>query len=199
MSLDGSPTFIPDDEACFEVDDVYDSLLEAVSNAVLRCIGDAGLVKLKHPVEDYVHCCLERMLNDMVSTSVSQHDNALHPLDDTSSPISCNPGYSSQGAYKAGSSSNKRKTLHEPADSYQKPRSDGAGDLSKKSNSNSQTKTAKVRKTSETVSFSCPFRKRNPQRFNIRDPKRNCATTSFSDLSLLKYEIRIESSCQHIN
>lgn len=37
-----------------------------------------------------------------------------------------------------------------------------------------------------TSNFSCPFRRRNPLRFNVRDhPK--CALAPFSDITLLKY------------
>lgn len=35
------------------------------------------------------------------------------------------------------------------------------------------------------MNFSCPYRKRNPLRFNVRD-HRFCATLSFADMNLLK-------------
>ena len=37
-----------------------------------------------------------------------------------------------------------------------------------------------------SFNYSCPYRKRNPLRFNVRD-KNVCATHSFTDMSQLKY------------
>lgn len=181
---------MPDVETQLDLDVIHDNLLKAMTDDVLRILGDAGLVRLKHPVEDYLNCCLERMLND-ITTNLTQENYGSEPTGNTSSPISCSPGNVSERSRKAASSSIKRKTLHEHTEPCQKPDSNETNDLEDKSNLNNLTKAAKVSRTSEFLSYSCPFRKRNPKRFNVRDPQRRCALTPFSSLPLLKYEICI--------
>lgn len=168
------------------MDDTYDSLLEALKNVVSKIIGVAGIVKLKHPVEDYLNRCLEQMLNDIASFNLLQYGNKPQPTNVTGLPVSCRPENTKEGSRKTSTRCSKRKHLHEPTGSHPDTDPRDLKDLANESNSNTQVKAAKMPRKSEFTSFSCPYRKRNPKRFNVRDPKRNCATTPLSSLPLLK-------------
>ncbi|KAI0854790.1 hypothetical protein F4860DRAFT_84505 [Xylaria cubensis] len=50
------------------------------------------------------------------------------------------------------------------------------------------TKTARHKKRRTEGDFSCPYRKRNPRRFNVRDHE-ECANRSYKDFSMLKKHI----------
>lgn len=194
-----SPTpHVPGDETYLSSDGIYKSLLEAMLNDVSRIIGAASLAKLKTPVEDHLNCCIERMLNDISPVTLSEDHCEMDQTGNVSSFISCSPGHAPESSNETGSLRNhKRKTLHEQTDTHHKTRSDDLEDAKDESNLNAYVKTAKVSRTSENVYLSCPFRKRNPKRFNIRDRKRTCATTSFSTLSLLKYEVPVSFTYSH--
>lgn len=185
MSVDGSTTHTPDDEALLVMDDTYDSLLEALKNVISKIIGVAGIVKLKHPVEDYLNRCLEQMLND-ISFNLLQDSNKPQFTSSMGLPVSCRPESTAEGSRKASARCNKRKNLHEPTGSRPDTGPRDPKVLASESNNNTQIKAAKMSRTSEFTSFSCPYRKRNPKRFNVRDLKRNCATTPLSSLPLLK-------------
>lgn len=193
MSGDGSPTCMPDHVAFPDLDDIYDNLFDAMCNAVLGILGDAGSVKLKHPVEDYVHHCLQRMLNDAIPVGIVDVGEIREPVCNSDSQISCPPGEPAKGSQKTGPGSNmassaKRKTLHEQTYAPQHSGKSGSKSPASQKKLGPRIQVGKKpRKNHSGDNYSCPFRKRNPQRFNVRDW--SCALQPFWDLSLLKYEI----------
>lgn len=64
-------------------------------------------------------------------------------------------------------------------------RSSGDGDLS---NSGHEKETIEAPASEERVQYQCPFRKRNPVRFNVRDHE-SCARTPFPSISGLRHHI----------
>lgn len=183
------PEDASDDESPLDMDSVYDNLLEGVSNAISRIIGDAGLLKLKCPVEDYIHDFLQCMLNDALPCDSIHEDENEEQAYDSGSHVICRPGGSSaEGTRKRGTSSTgttKRKTMHGQMTTHQTQSSDSA-DPSSQENNLPHIKIGKKPKMSPVGTYlSCPFRKRNPTKFNIREW--TCATQSYSDLALLKY------------
>lgn len=173
------------------MNEIYDSLLEAMSDAVSWIVGDAGSLRLKHPVKDYIHGCLQRMLNDVLPLGSIHEDVALEPVFDSGWQVSSRPGAPTEESEKPTTKSNKstkRKAPHDQPDLRQNP-GRGSNDPTGREKHAAQTKIGKRPRISPAGTFyCCPFRKRNPQRFNIRDWL-CCATQPYLDLPLLKYGI----------
>lgn len=183
---EGTPTLgsiYENDQQPANVNDVYDNLFEAMCNTVMKSIESVG--KLKHPVDEYIHKCLEHIFNDIMPSTPVQIPSGQ----------SCHPNpqgsYTAQGSIRQSSSqhdstSNKRKSCHDQEGSGQISGHDDTMDPSRKRNIDNQLKVSKKVRTEHDASFSCPFRKRNPLRFNIRNTKGNCATMAFPSLPSLK-------------
>lgn len=183
------PEDVSDDKSPLDMDSIYDNLLEGVSNTISRIVGDAGLLKLKCPMENYIHDFLQCMLNDALPCDSIHEDENEEQACDSGSHVLCHPGgLSTQGTRKRGTSSNgttKRKTMHGQMTTHQTQSSDSA-DPSSQENDLPHIKIGKKPKMSPVGDYlSCPFRKRNPTKFNIREW--TCATQPYSDLALLKY------------
>ncbi|KAB5513267.1 hypothetical protein GE09DRAFT_1067392 [Coniochaeta sp. 2T2.1] len=89
----------------------------------------------------------------------------------------------SRGKKRANSRDNKA-----PGDDDQQDAQSGDEDAS-------PTSSKKIRIEPPDNRYSCPFRKRNPLKFNIRDYN-TCATSSFSDFTNLKRHIKLYHSRQ---
>lgn len=189
----GSPICMPDDEANPDVGCLYDKLLEAMTNTVLRIVGNVDSLKLRHPVENYVHFFLQRMLNDVVPSDSGHGEGTRNPVCDFDPLVSCRPENLTEDCRQSGASSqkgSKRKSADEHVSPQQGPGS-GSHDLSGKEEPESRVKTGKRPRNDPGEGnrgpYSCPFRKRNPQRFHVRES--SCANQSYQDLALLKYAI----------
>lgn len=174
-------------------DSAYDELVEGITNLILEssCVGnveDRGV-----PVKLYVHNLLERILNHPRSPSESQvlcFPIRSLPTQNNKGPVDAGePGMHAHGQFGNGGSSgtNKRKSDGAPGHSRNSSygdQDDFGDDLEELQNHSSQK--AKKQKTGKRGSnFSCPFRKRNPLRFNVRDHG-SCALNPFADFALLK-------------
>lgn len=171
-------------------DFAYDQLVENITNLVLEssCVGNVEEQAV--PVELYVHKFLEQILNHpkpiTKGQTVSLPIRNL-PMENTEAPCEAGePGSRGRGQWGHGGSSsgNKRKNKEAPSQSGNRASEDedDFGEGSEEGRSQEDKK----RKTSRSGGkLSCPFRKRNPIRFNVRDHA-SCALNGFADFALLK-------------
>lgn len=174
-------------------DPTYDELVESITNLVLEssCVGtveERGV-----PVKLYVHNLLEQILNHPKSPN-EKHTLCL-PIRSLQTPKNEEPGDAGQPGMGAGgqpgnggsSGTNKRKNDEVPGHARNRSygdQDDFVDDLEDLQSHNPQ-KVKKLKTGKRGGNFSCPFRKRNPIRFNVRDHG-NCALNSFADFALLK-------------
>ncbi|KAI7786199.1 hypothetical protein LA080_004583 [Diaporthe eres] len=177
-------------------DFAYDQLVEGITNLVLEssCVGNVeeGAV----PVELYVHNFLEQILNHPKPATKSQ--TLCLPIrnipvqDNEAASDAGEPGMRGRGQNGNGGSSggNKRKNKEAPAHSRNGGYGDEDGlDDSSEDWSNNLQEDKKQKIGRNGGKLSCPFRKRNPIRFNVRDHG-SCALNGFADLALLKRHIK---------
>ncbi|KAK1761548.1 hypothetical protein QBC47DRAFT_31199 [Echria macrotheca] len=100
-----------------------------------------------------------------------------------------NSGNNGQGSGRGGS---KRGP-----DGQQHLGGDGSGDRGRRGNSKKPKLETAQSSQAEDKFFSCPYRKRNPVKFNVRDHQ-NCAVQSFPDISQLKRHVKIFHKIQPI-
>lgn len=173
-------------------DFAYDQLVEGITNLVLEssCVGNVE--ERAVPVELYVHNFLEQILNHPKPTTKGQTlclPIRNHPMQNNEAPSDAGePGTYGRGQNGNGGSSsgNKRKNKEAPAHS----RNGGCGDEdglddSSEDWSNNLQEDKKQKTGRNGGKLSCPFRKRNPIRFNVRSHP-SCALNGFADLALLK-------------
>ncbi|KAK7710626.1 hypothetical protein SLS63_012900 [Diaporthe eres] len=188
----GCPNEDCNPESAEDDDSAYDELVEGITNLILEssCVGnveDQGV-----PVKLYVHNLLERILNHPRSPSESQvlcFPIRTLPAQNNERPSDTGePGMHTRDQYGNGGSSGPHKRKNE-APGY--TRNDNCGDqdefgddLEEAQNHNPQ-KNKKLKTGKRGGNFSCPFRKRNPIRFNVRDYG-SCALNPFADFALLK-------------
>lgn len=169
-------------------DSTYDELAAGITNLVLEssCVGnveDGGV-----PIKLYVHNFLQKVLN---------HPKTLClPIRNLHTPKHETPGDTGESGMRAGiqssngggSGTNKRKSEEIPGDTRDCSNEDQGsfGDEDQEDlQSHSSQKVKKQRTGKKGGNFSCPFRKRNPIRFNVRDHE-SCALKPFTDFALLK-------------
>ncbi|KUI67814.1 hypothetical protein VM1G_02963 [Cytospora mali] len=177
----------------------YQKLVEGISNLILEsyCFGD--LEDREIPLELYIHGCLEQVSNHQ-SANLQCHASRI-PVRTPPLQI-CNPGKNtgssrmSMGAGHRGNSGNKRKNGgngntgrggRDTGDNHDADDDDDDDDEA--DDDQGDPVRTKKRKTGKCEDLSCPFRRRNPVRFNVRE-YRQCAFTSFQNLALLKRHLQ---------
>ncbi|KUI53176.1 hypothetical protein VP1G_00766 [Cytospora mali] len=196
-----SPEKLEHTEGDKEYEYEYQKLVEGISNLVLEsaCFGD--LEDRGIPLELYIHGCLEQVSNHQ-SANLQCHASRIPTR---TPPLQiCNPGTnmgSSQmpmGAGNRGNSRNKRKnggngnTGRGGRDTGDNHDADDDDDDDEADDDQGDPVRTKKQKTGKGENLSCPFRRRNPVRFNVRD-YRQCAFTSFQNLALLKCNMACEN------
>lgn len=177
-----------------EEDDLaYDQLVESITNLVLEssCVGNVE--ERAVPVKHYVHNFLEQILNhpkpaakpQILSLPIQEH-----PMGENDAPCDAGePGHRGRGQSGNGgsSSANKRKNKEAPGSGRYRGNGDedDLGDSSGEGCSNNSQEDKKQKTGRDGGKLSCPFRKRNPIRFNVRSHQ-SCALNGFADLALLK-------------
>lgn len=170
-------------------------LVESITYLVLEssCVGN--LDERGVPVELYVHNFLEQVMNHPKPATEKQ--NFCLPIRSNSMPKqdACSPGDADEPDMHAcsregiggSSGGSKRKSGEYSGRNHSQDHGDEkqlGDDLEETQGENPQG--AKKLKTGQNgVKLSCPFRKRNPIRFNVRNSA-NCALNSFTDFALLK-------------
>lgn len=167
--------------------------MEGITNLILEssCVGNVE--ERGVPIKLYVHNLLEQILNHPKSPSERQtlclpirnpHTPETEVPDDAGEPGMRARGQAGNGG---NGGTNKRKNSGEPDHtrnrSYGDP--DDSGDDLEDPQGHNPQKVKKLKTARKGGNFSCPFRKRNPIRFNVRDHG-NCALNPFADFALLK-------------
>lgn len=179
---DGQWTSQPDDSIILEI---CDQVLQQAFGVQLRDVALAGAVSAAYESVSY---CLDELshvvLNSgLSSTGIVISESARDRTGSGAVPIwPAGDAADSAGASGwdgAGGGSRKRSNGgYDGADS-----GDGAGDGSP--GSGKRQKVSPTQQLPGDMHFSCPFRKRNPLRFNVRDFQA-CAVQSFPDIPQLK-------------
>ncbi|KAJ0107774.1 hypothetical protein J7T55_000036 [Diaporthe amygdali] len=188
-SLNESCSLASDDDDDF----AYNELVESISNLILKssCVDNPEDRNI--PVELYIHNFLEQIMNHPRPSPECQ--TLCLPI--RSLPIQNNESHGDacesdmhiqdQGSNKDSTGRRKRKSDGAPGDSRKRSGKDedDPGDIQEEKHSKDQQRIKKQKMGRKDVNLSCPFRKRNPNRFNVRGHG-NCALSSFGDFALLK-------------
>lgn len=174
-------------------DSAYDHLVESITNLVLEssCVGNVE--ERAVPIELYVHNLLEQIMNHTKAANKSQAfclpirnlpiQNSGAPGDVGDADVRARD----QGGNAGSSNGNKRKNKAASGQgrnhSYEDEES--LDDSSEEDQGNNTQKPKKLKTGKKSHNFSCPFRKRNPNRFNVREHS-SCALNPFADFALLK-------------
>ncbi|KAH7008357.1 hypothetical protein EDB80DRAFT_435053 [Ilyonectria destructans] len=166
------------------VDDMCDSIL---SNAF-----SVTIEEIPNPVDVWqsVQTCLSEIsaIVGFDCEMTQLRDNQKSPVslsgDSLSSDNSGNKSTQMTTSKPSSKSLGKRKAWDsgDGDDGSEERNSDG------RNNPGSNSSPPERKKVKECVRFSCPYRKRNPLRFHVRDHL-NCATQSFSSMTLLKRHV----------
>lgn len=192
---DDEATFLH--EGCIPVnendeDTAYDHLVESITNLVVESSCIRNVEERAVPVELYVHNLLEQIMNHTKAADKSQP--FCLPIRNLPMRNSEAPGDAGdtgvrirgQGGNAGGSSGNKRKNKAASGPGHiQDYDGDSLDDSSEEDQGNNAQKAKKLKTGKKSHNFSCPFRKRNPIRFNVRDHT-SCALNPFADFALLK-------------
>lgn len=160
----------------------YEELVESIRNLVMGspCVDD--LEDRGVPLDMHVHRFLEQVRNHQckVIRSLSVPIQKCDPGTDVDHPrVSMGAGHQGHGGNKRknGERSGPGRGGRETNENH--PDGDGCDGV------DSDPGNVKKQKTGDVGKLSCPFRKRNPTRFNVRSYDR-CALGSFQTLALLK-------------
>lgn len=180
-------------------DFAYETLVESITNLVFEssCVGNVE--ERGVPVKLYVHSLLEQILSHQKPATESQAvplpirslSKQINEVpSDTSGPYMRTRGQGDQGSHAGDASSggtNKRKKEElSSLGNYRGLEDDEDHGYSSSEDQSTHIQHSKKQKTGKkSRNYSCPFRKRNPTRFNVREHS-SCALSSFQDISLLK-------------
>lgn len=169
-------------------EDEYQKLVESINKHVIdsSCVEDpedSGV-----PLELYIHQFLEHVCNYR-GANIQCHTwhlptHAL-PIRTYKPGTSVSGSQTSSGAGQEGNGGNKKRKKRgnigpgRGGKDQNSPYDDGGDDIG------DNTGTDRFKKQKTGMKLSCPFRKRNPLRFNVRDYY-NCALVSYQSIALLK-------------
>lgn len=152
------------------------STTDDICNIVLNAAFSTNLDELEAPTEAWqsVYWCVAEL------SHIVGHRN--HHAAHTAAPSGPSGSSSSNMGGSSGQppAKRKRRTVAAP----RKGGSDNEDDMEDGQNAGPSRRSQGKKSQSDSV-FTCPFRKRNPLRFNVRSHL-NCATQTFPDISLLK-------------
>lgn len=179
-----------------EEDSAYDALVQSITCLVLDSPAVGNAEERGVPVESYVHSFLEQILSHSKPATEQQspllpiRNLPMHtlPRHNNDSPGNLTEWQTRSGGQ--GDNGGRKGGQKRPNDeTHGRGGSGGEGggdDLGDSSEEQSSTKRVKKQKTGrKSHILSCPFRKRNPTRFNVRNHV-GCALASFPSFSLLK-------------
>lgn len=166
----------------------YERLVENIANLVVKC-NWIGLVEDDCvPIVQYTHAYLEniRTHDDILDITGRLHVSCTTPCadgndtDPNTGDQEASNGANGNRKRKQGSGHGNRRKKRDKDDQY----SDGNGpdDFNDPEEWSGDKKRARV---DDRQKLPCPYRKRNPTRFNIRK-HHQCALNTFTDMALLK-------------
>ncbi|KAK4218615.1 hypothetical protein QBC37DRAFT_274665 [Rhypophila decipiens] len=173
-----------------DYDEELSHLVDELSSCVLRSTLGKDVEDCPAPL--LVLDCTSRYLEEI--RTAAETGSLVNTLAASDQSGSCSPGDSSQrwnngsqdgASQRGGNGKGKGKRKAEGGSD------DGFGDADGGSDRNGDPMTglSPTGRPAGSFNYSCPYRKRNPLRFNVRD-KNVCATHSFTDMSQLKKHIR---------
>lgn len=164
---------------------------EDICEMILRQAFDVDLQDLTFATDalDSVAHCLEELSTVVYSCQSLELPLRQVPSGKYNSTRSDQPtpyGQKSRGEKRAKSCENQSEKQPDEED-QEDPHSGGEG--------SSPVRSKKIKVEPPDDRFSCPYRKRNPLKFNVREYN-TCATTYFSDFTNLKRHIKLYHRCQ---
>lgn len=185
-TLEDGQVFDEHDEAANDEqqDDPYEKLASDIRDLVMMSAFGSHLEELNVPIDNHVFACLERMLNrnqggaDTGALESSPNELAQNPSTGNYIPIA--PG---QASSEGNSGSRKRKTERDHR--RRRGQDDDEGADSDEEGLRDAGPVQRHVKEIKSGRLSCPFRKKNSLRFNVRDHNQ-CATQCYADIFLLK-------------
>ena len=162
-------------------DDQYDLLIEAICNVVSNHFTENDLQKLNTPITHYANVFLEQIARDIGESStlnttpvIYQTHGSSEGAPTTSATRASDPESTMGHGSKQGLCSAQKDSDEDDSDgSDSRPpkRMDG------------RPVSRKIR--TKKVALSCPYRKRNPLRFNVRSHS-SCALSDFPSMTHVK-------------
>lgn len=162
-------------------DDPYDLLIEAVCNVVSNHFSESELRRLNAPITHYANIFLENIAREIGDSDTL---NTTPVIYQTHGPSKDASTASIQQAPNPGSSvghENKRELRCEQNNSEDDDSDSDGSRPPTRTDANGVYKEVRASR----VALSCPFRKRNPMRFNIRSHS-SCALSDFPSMAHLK-------------
>lgn len=163
-------------------DDRYDLLIESICNVVSNHFSENDLRKLNAPITHYANVFLEHIARDIGDSNILSTTPVIYqtygssgdaPPASMSKPPSPGSTGGHEGKRKMGSEQNNfDENDNDDDDSHPPPMRMDGREFSKRVRANEGA-------------LSCPFRKRNPTRFNIRSHS-SCALLDFPSMAHLK-------------
>lgn len=141
-------------------------------SSVRKCMGELSFITSEPLAGEYSPIATESEDQEIQDNETPQKDSSNQTFP------ALQPGNSSR---KRSLYSGSRNEDDPDGDGFNSKRNGGGRDNSWEGNIEKNAKRPKGE-----VRLSCPFRKRNPLRFNVRDHL-NCATQSFPSITLVKY------------
>lgn len=167
-----------------------DIIAEDMGDMILSQAFDISINDLERP-QDAVECVRQCLAELQAIISEDQkfacEDTDLSDqehLDDNGEGRKTNSRHQAPSAGKATSKKRSLKPHNQEGDVPNEEESDSGREGSDRSGSRA-TSNYGPKRTKYNKKISCPFRKRNPTRFNVR-AHRACATTYYSTISLVK-------------
>lgn len=162
-------------------DDPYDLLIEAVCNVVSNHFSESELRKLTVPITHYANVFLEHIARDIGDSNTFDTTPVIYQTHGSSKDTSTASIEQTPNPDSSFGHDNKPELRYEQNDSEE---GDSDDDGSRPPMGMDENE-AKNRVRASREALSCPFRKRNPMRFNVRlhSP---CALSDFPSISHLK-------------
>jgi hypothetical protein len=181
---EGPAAFTPDDSIIY---DVCEQVLQQAFGVQLHEVALAGAMPAAYESVSYFLDELSHIIlnSGLTHSGIVIHESARGGLGSNDvltwgAAVGGAAGSVGAGSGRGGGSGRKRSSRgHDGADS-----GDGAGGGSP--GGGKRQKVSPTESQSTKMHFACPFRKRNPLRFNVRDFK-GCATQGYPDISQVKY------------
>lgn len=166
----------------------YEQLVENIANLVVKSNWTGHIGDDCAPIVQYTHAYLEsiRTHDDILDTSGKLHVLCTSPCADGDDPDPSLGGPAASGAgncnrkRKQGSGHSNNRGKKDYDDEY--PNGNGADDFEDTDDWSGDKKRARV---DDCQKLPCPYRKRNPTRFNVRKHTQ-CALNTFASMALLK-------------
>lgn len=162
-------------------DDPYDLLIESVCNVVSNHFAESELRKLTVPITHYANVFLEHIARDIGDSTTFNTTPVIYQTRGSSKDTSNASTEQTPNPDSSFGHESKPEFRYEQNDSEEGD-SDDDGSRAPMSMDENEAKN-RIRASREAMS--CPFRKRNPTRFNVRlhSP---CALSEFPSISHLK-------------